>query len=320
MKNFAKMAKAIRNYDEEKGHSVATTCNFIDSEFSDGTGRLSRARSKSSKQKMPNQTMVAIADSPTTDTPLPWYHPDNLKATMTRCHHAYISRVYGKKTPTPRPRHRGLLELETPKSRQSMPTGSDHHGGQVCKVDPPAPPVRTPPRHRVPRRVRLFNNAKSLSNEQKDKKLKREYARMDELSQLIFWTDKGREGAAHIKQKIQQKQIAEKMAATSKNGMTVKEAQKIIAESLEIQKKAKNAARSSAFVASSSSHSGNGSRKRTYQRYGSNKSDDRRRSTSGSKYRGSTAGGGRGKPSFRPRNTNRAYSSKGRKQKSGDRA
>ena len=45
IKQFAKTAAAVRKYDEAKGHSVAV-CNFIDTEFSDGTGRLARARSE----------------------------------------------------------------------------------------------------------------------------------------------------------------------------------------------------------------------------------------------------------------------------------
>ena len=43
VKQFSKVADAIRNYDEAKGHTVAT-CDFVDSEFSDGTGILARAR------------------------------------------------------------------------------------------------------------------------------------------------------------------------------------------------------------------------------------------------------------------------------------
>ena len=69
-------------------------------------------------------------------------------------------------------------------------------------------PSLTQTRVHIHIRVRLFKNAKEIANEQKDKRLKREYARSDELSQLIFWTDKGREGAAHIRQKMQQKSIA----------------------------------------------------------------------------------------------------------------
>jgi hypothetical protein len=50
IKQFGKVAEAIRNYDEGKGHTVAT-CDFVDSEFSDGTGILARARRSSTNWK-----------------------------------------------------------------------------------------------------------------------------------------------------------------------------------------------------------------------------------------------------------------------------
>ena len=167
-------------------------------------------------------------------------------------------------------------------------------------------------------RVRLFKNAKEIANDQKEKRLKREYKRMVELSQLIFWTDKGREGAAHIRQKMQQKSIAEEMAATAGSGMTVKEAQKIVAESLEVQKKA-NAVRSAAF-ASSTSHGSTSQRKRSRQRYGHDRGDDRRRS-SNNRYRGGgTSGSSRGRAAHNSRQTGRGYPNKSRKAKPGGRA
>ena len=60
---------------------------------------------------------------------------------------------------------------------------------------------------------------------------------------LIFFTNMGREGADHYKQKMRQKKIAKRLASAAGSGMTTKDAQKIIAESLEIQKKA-NASKS----------------------------------------------------------------------------
>ena len=42
MKTFKKVAKAIRNVDEGQGHAEATAA-FIDSEFSDNSGRTLRA-------------------------------------------------------------------------------------------------------------------------------------------------------------------------------------------------------------------------------------------------------------------------------------
>ena len=53
----------------------------------------------------------------------------------------------------------------------------------------------------------------------------------------------GREGADHYKQKMRQKKIAKRLASAAGSGMTTKDAQKMIAESLEIQKKA-NASKS----------------------------------------------------------------------------
>jgi len=50
IKQFTKVAEAVRNYDEGKGHTVAT-CDFVDSEFSDGTGILARARRSSTNWK-----------------------------------------------------------------------------------------------------------------------------------------------------------------------------------------------------------------------------------------------------------------------------
>ena len=42
MKKFKRMAKAIRNVNERDGHAEATAA-FIDTEFSDATGRLAKA-------------------------------------------------------------------------------------------------------------------------------------------------------------------------------------------------------------------------------------------------------------------------------------
>ena len=42
MKTFKKIAKAIRNVDEREGHSEATA-SFIDTEFSDNSGRTVKA-------------------------------------------------------------------------------------------------------------------------------------------------------------------------------------------------------------------------------------------------------------------------------------
>lgn len=100
IKIFAKMAKAIRDYDEEKGHSVAT-CSYIDSEFSDGTGRLARSRSK-------NASHI----------------------------HARLGKqtIYRQIFRNNHPMFRGFFQLEASSRRQSMPTRGHHHGGQVNKL------------------------------------------------------------------------------------------------------------------------------------------------------------------------------------------
>ena len=52
MKTFKKMATAIRNVDERDGHAESTA-SFIDSEFSDNSGRTLKAmRSKNSWKKL----------------------------------------------------------------------------------------------------------------------------------------------------------------------------------------------------------------------------------------------------------------------------
>jgi hypothetical protein len=53
----------------------------------------------------------------------------------------------------------------------------------------------------------------------------------------------GREGAEHYKKRLQQKAMAKRLAEADGSGLTSKDAQKMIAESLEIQKKA-NASKS----------------------------------------------------------------------------
>ena len=113
---------------------------------------------------------------------------------------------------------------------------------------------------------------------------------MDELTQLIYWTDKGREGAAHIRQRIQQKQMAERMAAAAGDGMTVKEAQKIISESLEIQKKA-NAARAVTYSAPTNRGINNPKKRGRSHYSGGGRGTDRRRSNA--KFRSGPSNGPR---------------------------
>jgi hypothetical protein len=50
VKHFKRMVDVIRNYDAAKGHTPAT-CDFVDMEFSDGTGILARARRSNASWK-----------------------------------------------------------------------------------------------------------------------------------------------------------------------------------------------------------------------------------------------------------------------------
>ena len=86
-------------------------------------------------------------------------------------------------------------------------------------------------------RVKLFNRGDKISSEAKERKLKREYIALIKLEQLIFWTDVGREGADHVRQQMRNKCMAEHMAMMDPD-MSIKNAQKIIRDSLDVQRKA----------------------------------------------------------------------------------
>ena len=96
-------------------------------------------------------------------------------------------------------------------------------------------------------RVRLFNRAKTLSNEQRERKLKREFLLIEQLSRFIFFTNMGREGADHYKKRMRQKAMAKRLAEADQSGLTSKDAQKIINEAMDIQKKA-DASRANVFA------------------------------------------------------------------------
>ena len=96
-------------------------------------------------------------------------------------------------------------------------------------------------------RVRLFNKGDSVANEVKRAKLKREYRKMNDLSQLIYWSDVGREGAKHFEQLLEQKKMAQNLNATLAGDISVEKAQKMIAKAIEVQKKADAARAAKAY-------------------------------------------------------------------------
>lgn len=107
--------------------------------------------------------------------------------------------------------------------------------------------IQTTPNHRV----RLFNKGDSIAQEAKIAKLKRESKKLNDLKQLIYWSDVGREGAKHFEQLLQQKKMAQSLNATISGDISVEKAQKMIAKAIEVQKKA-DAARAAKLYKSSS--------------------------------------------------------------------
>jgi len=91
-------------------------------------------------------------------------------------------------------------------------------------------------------RSRLFNRGDKVSTEAKQRKLKREYVALKKLSHLIFWTDMGREGANHLKEQMRNREIAEHMAELDPD-ISIERAQKMIKQSIEVQRKADQAKR-----------------------------------------------------------------------------
>ena len=93
-------------------------------------------------------------------------------------------------------------------------------------------------------RVRLFKRGDEISNEARDRKLQREYTRTSQLTQHIFWTSVGREGAYHFEQELKHKKMAESLRESVAGGISVEKAQKMIRRSIDVQKKS-NMAKSS---------------------------------------------------------------------------
>ena len=86
--------------------------------------------------------------------------------------------------------------------------------------------------------MRLYNKGDSISTEQKRSKLKREFKKMHQLSQLIYWGDVGREGSEAFEDLMRQKKMAEAMKETLSGELSVEKAQKMISKALDAQKKA----------------------------------------------------------------------------------
>ena len=162
-------------------------------------------------------------------------------------------------------------------------------------------------------RVRLFNKGDAVSNEAKRSKLKREYRKLNDLSQLIYWSDVGREGAKHFEQLLQQKKMAQSLNATIAGDISVEKAQKMIAKAIEVQKRA-DAARAAKVYKSANQHSS--SRDRQSKRHNQSRSErsqfrarPRQRASHGNTSRSGNArnrGNGRSGPSKRSSAGNRA--------------
>ena len=165
------------------------------------------------------------------------------------------------------------------------------------------------------RRVRLYNKGDSISTEHKKSKLKREYKKMHQLSQLIYWGDVGREGSDAFEDLMRQKKMAEAMKETLSGELSVEKAQKMISKALEAQKKADMAravrsSKGSAAAAASRSREAirnPGARRNERGHYRSPRSQQRNERSGRSrsaKNRG--RGGARPSPATRAPNRNRA--------------
>jgi len=161
-------------------------------------------------------------------------------------------------------------------------------------------------------RVRLFSRAKSLSNAQRERKLKREFTLTEQLDRFIFFTNMGREGAEHYKRRMRQKAMAKRLAEADGSGLTSKDAQKMINEAIEIQKKA-DASRAAVFAKPKSSYNPRRApAKYTKASSRNNKTNDRRYSHPHNR-NGRTPARGRSRPYVKTE-------PKGRKPRSGDTA
>ena len=118
----------------------------------------------------------------------------------------------------------------------------------------------------------------------------------------------GREGADHYKKRMRQKAMAKRLAEADESGLTSKDAQKIINEAMDIQKKA-DASRASVFAKPKSAYSA----KAKYS-----KPNNRNTKSRDSRYRRPSGRNNRTPPRGRPRQN--PHSGVKRKPRTGDTA
>ena len=77
-------------------------------------------------------------------------------------------------------------------------------------------------------RVRLYKKGDQISDAILQRKLQREYRSLANLTQFIFWTGIGKEGALHFKEQLRQKRMAERLRESVAGGLSVEKTQKMI--------------------------------------------------------------------------------------------
>ena len=155
------------------------------------------------------------------------------------------------------------------------------------------------------RRIRLFNKGDAMSEQFKISKLKREFKKMNELAQMIYWADVGREGSNYFEQLVQQKKMAESLKDAIPGEVTTEKAQKMIAKAVEVQRKAdadrsaKSRGKSAASASAPKPRYNNRRQHGNRRDSDSNRDRQRSRNSAAKNYRGS-ANKQRGKGSARP--------------------
>ena len=76
--------------------------------------------------------------------------------------------------------------------------------------------------------MRLYRIGDSISDAVMQRKLQREYKKLSQLTQFIFWTSVGKEGALHFKEQLRQKRMAEQLRESVASGLSVEKTQKMI--------------------------------------------------------------------------------------------
>ena len=79
--------------------------------------------------------------------------------------------------------------------------------------------------------MRLYRKGDLISDAVLQRKLKSEYVALAELTQYIFWTSVGKEGALHFKEQLRQKRMAEQLRESVGCGISVEKTQKMIKRS-----------------------------------------------------------------------------------------